>query len=189
MVIDSVGDFVRFTLRARVQTSDDSLQLGELANHFRGQIAFGEFGGAIGLRNVRQEHAEVKPLLGEPAGDGAHTLDLVPIAAEARLVGHPLQLWQIVGEPTFLIRLPEELRVGEARSKNAFVAGADQSLRVLVHIDDRQEVWRQFPILLFNCEILLVIAHDRHQNLVRQAQERRVETPLDHRRKFVEISH
>src|SRR6266852_3984640 len=79
-----------------------------------------------------KEHAEIEPLLGEPAGDGAHTLNLVPIASEARLVGHPLQLWQIVGEPTFLIRLPEELRVGEARSKNAFVAGADQSLRVLV---------------------------------------------------------
>src|SRR6266481_36496 len=136
-----------------------------------------------------KEHAEIEPLLGEPAADGAQALDLVPIAAEARLVGHPLQLWQIVGEPTFLICLPEELCVGEARSKNAFVAGADHSLRVLVHIDDRQEVWRQFPILLFNGEILLVIAHDRHQNLVRQAQERRVETPLDHGRKFVEISH
>src|SRR5258708_38111340 len=85
--------------------------------------------------------------------------------------------------------MPEELCVGEARSKNAFVAAADQSLRVLVHIDDRQEVWRQFPALLFHGKVLLVIAHDRHQNLVWQAQERWVETPLDHGRKFVEISH
>src|SRR5258708_23356427 len=84
--------------------------------------------------------------------------------------------------------MPEELCVGEARSKNAFVAAADQSLRVLVHIDDRQEVWRQFPALLFHGEILLVIAHDRYQNLVRQAQECRVETPLDQRRKFFQIS-
>src|SRR5260370_4910049 len=136
-----------------------------------------------------KDYAEIEPLLGEPAGDGTHTLDLVPIASETRLVGPPLQLGQIVGAPTFLICVPEELCVGEARSKNAFVAGAAQSLRVLVHIDDRQEVWRQFPALLFHGEVLLVIAHDRYQNLVRQAQERRVETPLDHGRKFVEISH
>src|SRR5713226_10191468 len=41
VVIDSVGDLVRLSLRARLQTSDDSLQLGELSNHFRGQITFG----------------------------------------------------------------------------------------------------------------------------------------------------
>ncbi len=137
MIVDSVGDFVRFALGARVQTADDTLKLGELANHFGGQVTLGEFSGAVGLRNVGVEHAEVEPLLGEPAGNGPDAFDLVAITAETRFVGDAFELRQIVGEPTFLIRLPEKLCVGEARAKDTFVAGADESLGVLIDIDHR----------------------------------------------------
>ena len=46
------------------------------------------------------------------------------------------------------------------------MSGADQPLAILVQIDDCQEVGRQFPVLLFHGEILLVVAHYRDQNLV-----------------------
>ena len=86
------------------------------------------------------EHAQVEPLLGEPASEAADAFDFVAITAEPRFVGDPFQLGQIVGQPTFLIRLPEKLGVGEARTKDALVAGADQPFGVLVDIDDGQKV-------------------------------------------------
>src|SRR6202011_1557762 len=82
MIVDGVGDFVGFALGARVQAADDALKLSELANHFRGKVAFGEFSGPVGLRNVRLVHAQVEPLLGEPARDGADAFDLVAITAQ-----------------------------------------------------------------------------------------------------------
>jgi len=87
VIVDGVCDFVRFALSARVQTAHDTLKLGELANHFGSEVALGEFGGAVSFRDVGVEHAEVKPLLGEPAGDGADAFDLVAIAPEPRFVG------------------------------------------------------------------------------------------------------
>ena len=123
VIVNSVGDFIGFALGTSVQTADDSLKLGEL-----------------GFRDMRVEHAQVEPLLGEPASEAADAFDFVAIAAEPRFVGDPFQLGQIVGQPTFLIRLPEKLGVGEARTKDALVAGADQPFGVLVDIDDGQKV-------------------------------------------------
>src|SRR5258708_27681850 len=117
---------MRFALGSRVESPDDTLKLGELSHHFGGEVALGKFGGAVGFRDMGVEHAEVEPLLGEPAGDGADALDLVTVTAEARFVGDAFELRQIVGEPTFLIRLPEKLRVREACAEDALVAGADE---------------------------------------------------------------
>src|SRR6266478_3845769 len=51
VIVNSVGDFIGFALGTRVQTADDSLELGELANHFGGQVALGELRGAVGFRD------------------------------------------------------------------------------------------------------------------------------------------
>ena len=52
MVVDGVGDISGFALSTRVKTADDALQFGEFADHFAGEIAFGEFGGAIGIGDM-----------------------------------------------------------------------------------------------------------------------------------------
>ena len=187
MIVDRVGYHFRFALRAGVETANDALQFGEFANHFRGEIALGKFRGAVRIGHVRLHHAEVVPLLGEPAGNGAHAFDLGVIAAEARFVGDFVELGKDVRQPNFLVGLPEEARIGKARAQDAFVPGADQSLRILGQIDHRQEVRRQFPAALFDGEIFLVTAHHGDQDLVRQFEERGIEATFDDVRKFVEV--
>src|SRR5260370_2577826 len=66
---------------------------------------------------------------------------------------------------------------------------AYQSLGVLLRIDDRQEMRGQFPALLFDGEVLLVVTHYGHQNLVRETQKGRIEIALDHGWVFVEVCH
>src|SRR5260370_38324364 len=64
---------------------------------------------------------------------------------------------------------------------------AYQSLGVLLRIDDRQEMRGQFPALLFDGEVLLVVTHYGHQNLVRETQKGRIQIALNHGREFVEV--
>ncbi len=187
MIVNRIGYHFRFALRAGVETANDALQLGEFANHFRGEIALGKFRGAVRIGDVRLHHAEVVPLLGEPAGNGAHAFDLGVVAAEARFVGDLVELGKDVRQPNFLIGLPEEARIGKARAQDAFVPGADQSLGILGQIDHRQEVRRQFPAALFHGEIFLVTAHHGDQDLVRQFEEGWIEAAFDDVRKFVEV--
>ena len=187
MIVDRVGNHFRFALRAGIETANDALQFGEFANHFRGEIALGKFRGAIRIGHVRLHHAEVVPLLGEPAGDGAHAFDLGVVAAKARFVGDLVELGKDVRQAHLLVGLPEEARIGEARAQDAFVPGTDQSLGILDQIDHRQEVRRQFPAALFHGEIFLVSAHHRDQYLVRQLEEGGIEAAFDHVWKFVEV--
>ena len=49
MIVDRVSDVVGFPLSAGVEATYDALELSELASHFGGEIALGEFGGAIGV--------------------------------------------------------------------------------------------------------------------------------------------
>ena len=189
MIVNGVGHFVRFALSAGVKAADDSLQLREFAHHFGGEVALGELGGAVSFRDVGLGHAEVEPLLGEPAGGGADALDLVAVAAQAGFVRNALKFREIVGEPTFLVRLPEELRVGKTRAEHALVPRTDQSLGVLVCIDHGQEVRRKLAAFLFHGEVFLVVAHDGDENFVGQAQERWIEGALNNARVFVEVGH
>ena len=103
----------------------------KFANHFRSEVAFGEFRGAIRFCHMSLYHAEIEPLLGKPARDGAYALNLVAITSEPRLVRDALEFRQIVGEPTFLIGLPEKLCVGKPRPQYSFMPGAHQPLGIL----------------------------------------------------------
>ena len=189
MVIDGIGNFVRLALRPRIKPADNALELRKLANHLCGEIALGKFRRAVRFSHMRLVHAEIEPLLRQPARDIAHTFHFIAIAAQAGFVGNALQLGKIVGEPTFLVGLPEEARVGEPGSQDPLVPCADKALGVFVGIDDRQKLRRKFSILLFHGEVLLVVAHDGDENLVGQAEERGIELALDDRRMLVEINH
>src|SRR5579872_125510 len=119
--------------------------------------------------------AQTGPMLDQPAGNVANTLDFVGVTAKARLVGDFGELGEIVGEPTFLIGCPEKFGVSEACAKNAFMAGGDVALGVFGKIDDGEEVGREFPTLIFEREVLLVVAHDGNEDLVGQAEKLFVE--------------
>src|SRR5438105_7061857 len=108
MIIDRIGNLIRLTLSARIQTADDPLEFRELAIHFRGEITLRQLGRAVRLGDAGLMHAQVKPLFREPASAIPDAFHLVPVAAKAGLVGDALQFGKIVGEPTFLVGLPEE---------------------------------------------------------------------------------
>ena len=188
MIVDSVSDFVGFALGACVQPPNNALKLGELPHHFGRQITLGEFRSPIGLRDVSKDHTQIEPVLREPPANGADTFHLVAVTAEPRFVCNAFQFRQIVGEPTFLVCLPKELRVGKSRAKNTLVSGTDQALGILTDVDNRQEVRGQFPALVLHGEILLVVTHDGDQDLVRQAKKSRIEIALNDCGVFVEIS-
>ena len=143
MIVDGPGYFFRFSLSFCIQTADDPLQLCELTDHVRGQIALRELRRAISVGDIGVMNSTRKPLLGKPACQSAHALDLVAIASQLRLEGDLVKFWQIVGEPTFLVGFPEELGVGETRTQDAFMSGAHQSAGIAIQIDDRKEMRRQ----------------------------------------------
>src|SRR4029077_7558054 len=104
----------------------------------------------IGLRNVSLNQAKIEPLFRQPAREGADALDLVAVTTEARFVGNAFEFREVVGEPTFLVRLPKKLRVGEACLEDPLVSGTNETLGVLGQIDDGEEMRRQFSIALFD---------------------------------------
>src|SRR5437868_14502226 len=117
MIIDRIGNLIRLTLSARIQTADDPLEFRELANHFRGEITLRQLGRAVRLGDARLMHAQVKPLFREPASAIPDAFHLVAVAAKAGLVRDALQVGKLVGAPTFLVGLTEAAGSGEARSR------------------------------------------------------------------------
>ncbi len=136
---------------------------------------------------MRLHESAVEPLLGEPAGNRANAFDLVAITSQPGFVGDAFELRQIVGEPTFLIRLPKKLSVRQSRPQNPFVSGAHQSLGIFWKIDDRKKMRRDFPAALLYGEILLMAAHDGDQDFIRQREERRIEFSLENARAFIQV--
>ena len=63
----------------------------------------------------------------------------------------------------------------------------DQALRIAIGVQHSQKMWRQFAGGIFHREILLVIAHHRDQNFLRQRQKLRIETAQNGRRKLRQI--
>ena len=94
-------NFFGFALGVGVEATDDSLELGELFDHVGDEVAFGEFGGAVGASDVCMRNSAGEPLLREPPRDGAHAFDFIAVTSEARFVGNGVELRQVVGEPIF----------------------------------------------------------------------------------------
>src|ERR1700737_1958667 len=101
----------------------------------------------------------VEPLLGDPARHRAHAFYLVGVTAETRFVGDRSQLREVVGETTFLIRLPEKAGVGESRVQNALVPRTDQSLGIAAQIDHCQEMWLKLTGAVLDREVFLMPSH------------------------------
>jgi len=135
----------------------------------RGQIAFGELGGAIGFRDVGVNHAKIEPLFREPRAMVRMRSTLSVGNCEARFVSSRSSFGN-VGKPTFLVRLPEELRIPQT-GRGAHFCPARSIPWSLLRIDDGQEMRGQLPAFLFHGEILLGGRHDRDQNLVRRLRK------------------
>ena len=189
VVVNRPGNLVRLALRARVEPTNNSLQLGKLLHHLRDEIALRKFRRAIRSRHIATRNSGTEPLLRKPASDRAHALHFVEITSEPALVGNVRELRQVVGEPTLLIRLPEKLRVRKARTQHSLVSRPHQPLRVFVEIYHREKIRCQPPAASFQRKIFLMVAHHRNQNLIRQRQKIRIEIAGNHGGIFVEISH
>ena len=177
VIVDSISDIVRLALRARVKPADDSLQLGEFPNHLGGKITLGKFRRAIRFCHMGLHQAAVEPLLGKPAGNGADAFHFVAVTPQPRFVHDAFEFRQIVGQPTFLIRLPEKLRVRQTGAQHSLVAGTHQPLGIFGKIDDREKMRRDFPALLLDGEILLVPAHHGNQNFIGQRRNAGSKSP------------
>src|ERR1019366_3949544 len=92
----------------------------------------------------------------------------IGVTSKTRFVSYVSELRQIVGEPTFLIGLPEESRVGKSRAQNSFVPCSNQALRVAVQINYGEKVRCQPAAVRTQRKIFLMAAHHRNQNFVRQ---------------------
>src|SRR5271165_6718988 len=64
---------------------------------------------------------------------------------------------------------------------------ANQAVRITARIEHREKVGQQFVAFIFEREILLMVAHDGDQHLVRQREELGVEAAENDRRKLSEI--
>jgi hypothetical protein len=111
------------------------------------------------------------------------------VAAQVLLEGHRLQHLAAIGQRNFLVGVPEETGVIEAGAEHAFVAEPDQIRSGLVGlgIEDGKEVRRQFAGSVLDGEILLVVAHDGHQNLLGKRQEFGVEAAHQNRRPLGQV--
>ena len=125
--------------------------------------------------------------LGQPAGHALHAHRLVIVAAKIFLEGDVTQQMNALAKGLFLVRLPEEAGIVEARAQNAFVAVPDQSFGVASRVEHGQKMGQQFPVGIVDGEIFLVVAHHRDQDLFRQIEKFRIEAAEDDRGKFREI--
>src|SRR4029077_21037479 len=103
----------------------------------------GEFGGAVCRSNTGLRYAAGEPLLGNPPRQGSHPFNLIAIAPELGLERDSPQLRKIVGEPTFLVCLPEKSGVRKPRSQHSLVPRTNQPCSVLIQINDGEEVRRE----------------------------------------------
>src|SRR5215472_10426728 len=97
----------------------------------------------------------------------ANAFRFVPIAAEARFEGNVRELFDVVGEPTLLICLPEKLGVREARAQDLFMPLTYEARAVLVEIYDRKEMRLKFPTAVLDGKVFLMIAHHGNRDFGR----------------------
>src|SRR5208282_2665373 len=192
VVVDGLSDNRRFTLGARVESTDDALEFGKFANHVGDEVALGEEGGAVRKLGLAGEWCGSGVGLGdfEISDEVTHALDFEAVAAEAGFVKDGVELGDIVGEPTFdLVGGPEEASIGETRAENAFVSGAHGAAEVAVGIDDGEEVRRQRGIFFLKGKIFLMVAHHGNQDFGRKLEKRRVEASQDGSGILVQVGH
>src|SRR4029077_8323682 len=86
-----------------------------------------------------------------------------------------------------LIGLPEETRVVEPRSEHAFVSMTNDAPRIAVGVQHCQKMRQQLAACVLDREVLLMIAHHRYQDFLRQFQKLLIKTSQDCRRKFGQV--
>ena len=151
----------------RVMPAHDALELRELADHAGDQIGLGqqpcpgrELGRGLGhaLRDPARQLLEARRLGAE--------------RAEARVEHDPIELRDPAGERPLAVLVPEELRVPQARAQHALVA-CDHSPTIVLgrEIGDRDEARRQASFGVLERQVLLMMAHRRDQDFLRQRHE------------------
>ncbi len=117
-----------------VVTPHHTLQFGKFADHAGQQIAL-----AQARRAGRRPGVDADATGNDPRQLG-HADALVPQTAQRLLVGDGLELFLIAGQRRLQIRVPEEFRIGEARTDHPFVTLANLARILAVDVRDADEM-------------------------------------------------
>ena len=123
----------------------------------------------------------------DEAAEFLHAHRLVEVAAQVFLESHGLQHVNAIAQRDFLIGVPEEAGIVEAGAQHAFVAVANQAVRISISVEHREKVRRQLSVGVFEREVLLVIAHDGDQNFGGQREKFGIEVAENYRGEFRKV--
>ncbi len=93
-----------------------------------------------------------------------------------------LKLFKPLVERNLLIVIPKEAGIVEAGAQNSLIAMADDghASRFDLGIQNREEMGRQGVLVILECEVFLMVTHDRDQNFFRQRQVFRLKVAQEH---------
>ena len=175
-------------LHPRIQAADNALQFGKFFHQFGRQDRFSPAAPPYEPRpGGRSCHSGLMISQSQLATRCTRS-SLFVIAAQVFLEGDVLQPLQPLAQRMFLVGLPEEARIVEARPQHAFMAVPNDALR-----DRRpcsalpENAASSLPLRIFDRKIFLMIAHHRDQNFFGQLQKFRIEVAQNHRRPFGQI--
>ena len=176
MLADRRDHFGVLTVSRRMVGPHRALQLGELTDHRRQQIALAE------VRGARDERAIRTQLRRERRSQRADAADLVADRAELGLEGDGIETRTGLGERLAPVLRLEERRIGEARAHHALVALAHARGFAAFDVAHRDEARKQCALVVLDREVALVFLQGAEQHLARQREEVLLEAALDRHR-------
>ncbi len=157
-----------------------SLQLGELADGLRREIRLAVARGVAEMIRTAERD-------GDRLDAAQLVADRLRAVAELRLKHDAVEFLVPVVERVLLVLGEKELRVGEARRQDFFVAVRDHRRIVDDRRRQRRELRRELAVRIFEREVALVRAHRGDDHLLGHFQKRRIEAPGDADRPLAEV--
>ena len=156
MFVNRAPDRLGLALRAGVKSADHALEIGELFDHFRREIALGEQRRALGVLIASEFVHQV-----------FDAICLVQVRPKFGLKRDFREIWDAVFEFHRLIDVPEKPRVVEPRSQHALVAVLDEAFGIAAGVHHRHEIGREFSRSGLDRKIFLMMAHHGRQHFRR----------------------
>ena len=154
MIAHSVGDRIRFTLRAGVIAAHDALQFGEFTDHAGDEIGLCQPCSAFGLIGAC---AFDDTLLDQPACELCHALDLVGDGAQFLMEGNLRQFLRLLVERNLQVLLPEEFGIAQSCREHLFIARNNRRAAIVGDdIGGADKGIGEFPRFVMADEIFLV---------------------------------
>ncbi len=184
MLVDRPRDDGIFAGQQGVFAPHDPLEFGEFADHLRVQVRLGQNGRPVD--RVLQFRPDPP---GNESGQFPEAHDLFVGGPQQGVKDHFLQVLDAAVQGNLSVLLKEELRVGQTRTDDLFVAARDHRRIPGQGVVDRQEMGQQVPRLVDHGKVLLVGHHGGDQHLLGELQIVAVIASADHRRVLRQVCH